>query len=76
ELQHRTLAVMFLEIVHLDLGRGGALLAPFAAPDLRTAQDRLRVDGVDADAGTRPLPRQAAGKMNFCNLCFATGGKT
>ena len=41
---------MFFQFVRRHMVGGGALLAPFAGPDLRAAQHRVGIDRVDADA--------------------------
>ena len=74
ELQQRALAVMLLQLVRAHLVGGGALLAPFAGPDLGAAQHRVGVDRVDADAELRAFQRQAAGEMDLGGLGGAVGG--
>ena len=60
--ERRALAVVLLELVGLDAVGGGALLAPGRAPDPRALQDRVGVDGVDADAGARRPPRPGSAR--------------
>jgi hypothetical protein len=64
---------MLLQLVDLDLGRGRALFAPLAVPDFRSAQNRIRIDRVDADAGFRAFQRQATGEMDLGRLGCAIG---
>src|SRR3954454_17520578 len=67
-LEERALAIEVLELVFLDPVRLSALLAPFALPNLRSAQNRIRVHDVDANAERRAFERHAAGNMNFSGL--------
>src|SRR3984957_17751393 len=65
QLQQRALAIDFLELVLRDLVGGGALLAPFAGPDFRAAQDGVGIDGVDPDAMRGAFQREAAREVDF-----------
>src|SRR5437762_12193205 len=75
-LEQRALAVEFLKLLLLDPVRLGALLAPFALPDLGAAQYGIGIDHIDANAKRRPFERQATGEMDLRRLGGAVGGGT
>src|SRR3954454_1800500 len=60
-------AIVLLELVRLDAVGRRALLAPrrVRPPDARAGEDRVGVDGVDADARVAALLGQAAGEVQL-----------
>ena len=72
-LQQRALAVDLFELGLGDLVRRRPLRPPLPLPDLRAAQNRVRIDGVGADAVGRAFERKAAREMNLRRLGGAIG---
>src|SRR6188474_565466 len=67
-LEQAALAIYRLEFVDALLILGGTLLRPFALPDSRPAQHRVRIDDIDANAKRRAFEREAAREMQLSSL--------
>src|SRR5581483_10747231 len=75
ELQQVALTVELLDVLDRDPLGTGALLAHRLRPEVGAAEDGVRVQYVDANAGFAVLDRQYAGELRFCRLRRAVGAE-
>src|SRR5665213_1788613 len=70
-LQQTAFPVEVIEFFFLEPIGVSAFRAPFPAPNLRAAQDRIGVDDVDPDTMRSPFERKAASEVDLRGLCGA-----